>query len=114
MVDDYSKEIRDLEAQHDDLVQAEGDQETIQDLGRQIDILHALYARARQLFERGLDDPDLRAGLKIRGYGDWTLDNVYAFVYEAAVELPSTGHHAFLREIAATDFERLLLPVPLP
>jgi hypothetical protein len=104
VVDDYSKEIRDLEAQHDDLVQAEGDQETIQDLGRQIDILHALYARARQLFVRGLDDPDLRAGLKIRGYGDWTLDNVYAFVYERSVELPEDGHGAFLVGIREADF----------
>src|SRR5439155_888497 len=60
------------------------------------------------LYDRGQGEVDLRRGLTMRGYGEWTLDNVYAFVYETAVELPAGGHGQFLGEINDTDFARLL------
>ena len=40
----------DLEAQVEELVEAEGDKETIADLSMQAEILRALYAQARELF----------------------------------------------------------------
>jgi hypothetical protein len=107
-VDDYQKEIADLEVQIEQLVEADGDAKTIAELSMQLEILKAIYARALDLLERGKKDQALRYGLRIQGYGDWTLDNVYAFVYERAVELEPQQHGAFVGGIKTTDFALLL------
>jgi hypothetical protein len=109
-VDDYQKEIADLEAQVDQLVEAEGDAKTIAELSMQVEILKAIYSRAMDLLARGKTDEGLRYGLRIQGYGDWTLDNVYAFVYERSVELEPRAHSAFVGGIKATDFALMLNP----
>src|SRR5260370_39742636 len=77
-VNDYQKEIADLEAQMDQLVEAEGDPKTIAELSMQLDILKDIYARALDLLERGRKDQGLRHGLRIQVYGDWTFVNLYA------------------------------------
>jgi len=107
-VDDYQKEIADLETQVEQLVEAEGDAKTIAELSMQLEILKAIYARATDLFQRGKKDEGLRYGLRIQGYGDWSLDNVYAFVYERSVELEPNVHHAFVGGIKAADFALML------
>jgi len=107
-VDDYEKEIADLEVQIEQLVEAEGDAKTIAELSMQLEILKAIYGRTLDLLERGKKDSDLRFGLRMQGYGDWTLDNVYAFVYERAVELEPQQHGAFVGGIKTTDFALLL------
>ena len=71
-------------------------------------VLEALYAQAVELFDRGRQDAELRNRLRMRGYGDWTLENVYAFVYESAVDLPGQGHQAFVGGIREQDFAGLL------
>ena len=107
-MDDYQKEIADLETQVEQLVEAEGDAKTIAELTMQLEILKAIYSRALDLLARGRGDEGLRYGLRIQGYGDWTLDNVYAFVYERAVELEPRAHSAFVGGIKTTDFALLL------
>jgi hypothetical protein len=107
-VDDYQKEIADLEAQVEQLVEADGDAKTIAELSMQLDILKAIYARAGDLYRRGLKDDGLRYGLRIQGYGDWNMDNVYAFVYERSVELEPEAHSAFVGGIRSTDFALML------
>jgi hypothetical protein len=107
-VDDYQKEIADLEAQVVQLVEAEGDAKTIAELSMQLEILKVIYARAVDLFQRGRKDDGLRYGLRIQGYGDWTLDNVYAFVYERSVELEPKAHSAFVGGIKTADFALML------
>jgi hypothetical protein len=109
-VDDYQKEIADLEAQVEQLVAEEGDARTIAELSMQLEILKAIYSRATDLFQRGQKDEDLRYGLRIQGYGDWTVDNVYAFVYERSVELEPKAHSAFVGGIRAADFALMLNP----
>jgi hypothetical protein len=109
-VDDYQKEIADLEAQVDHLVEQEGDARTIAELSMQLEILKAIYARAIDLYQRGLKDEGLRYGLRIQGYGDWNMDNVYAFVYERSVELEPRAHSAFVGGIKAADFALMLNP----
>jgi len=108
-MDDYSKEIGDLQREVDRLVEAEGDQQEIAELEMQIRVLKALYEQATTLYEQGRGDPDLRRQLVIRGYGEWTLDNVYAFVFETAVDLPDVEPTAFVKEVSHTDFARLLI-----
>src|SRR6266513_1441618 len=107
-VDDYQKEIADLETQVEQLVEQEGDATTIAELSMQLEILKAIYARAIDLYQRGRKDEDLRYGLRIQGYGDWSIDNVYAFVYERAVELEPAGHHTFVGGIRSADFALML------
>ena len=107
-MDDYQKEIADLETQVEQLIAAEGDAKTIAELSMQLEVLKALYARATDLFHRGLKDEGLRYGLRIQGYGDWTIDNVYAFVYERSVELEPKAHSAFVGGIKSTDFALML------
>lgn len=107
-MDEYQKEIADLEAQIEELVQAEGDKHEIADLQMQAEVLKAMYARAVELFDAGNQDPHLRLALSMRGFGDWNLDNAYAFVYETAVELPYGGHGAFVGSIRNADFEAML------
>ena len=107
-MDDYQKEIADLETQAEQLVEAEGEAKTIAELSMQLEILKAIYARATDLLQRGKKDEGLRYGLRIQGYGDWNLDNVYAFVYERSVELEPNAHHAFVVGIKAADFALML------
>jgi hypothetical protein len=107
-VDDYQKEIADLETQVEQLVEEEGDAKTIAELSMQLEILKAIYTRATDLFQRGLKDDGLRYGLRIQGYGDWSLDNVYAFVYERSVELEPKAHSAFVVGIRSADFALML------
>jgi hypothetical protein len=107
-VDDYQKEIADLERQVEQLVEAEGDAKTIAELSMQLEILKTIYARATDLYQRGRVDEGLRYGLRIQGYGDWSVDNVYAFVYERAVELEPGPHSAFVGGIKNTDFALML------
>ncbi len=107
-MDDYEKEIADLEAQVEQLVEAEGEAKTIAELTMQLEILKAIYTRAIDLLARGKTDDGLRYGLRIQGYGDWNIDNVYAFVYERAVEIESMAHGAFVGGIKTTDFALLL------
>ena len=107
-MDEYLKEIRDLRREVEQLVEAEGDQREIRDLEDQIGILDAIYSRAGELYERGREDADLRRRLRMRGYGDWTLDHVYAFVYEQSVELPDGTPKEFAEEIRDADFANRL------
>ncbi len=107
-MDDYQKEIADLEAQVEQLVEEEGDAKTIAELSMQLEILKAIYSRAADLFQRGRRDEGLRYGLRIQGYGDWTIDNVYAFVYERSVELEPKAHSAFVGGIKTADFALML------
>ena len=107
-MDDYQKEITDLETQVEQLVEAEGDATTIAELSMQLEILKAIYARATDLFQRGQKDEGLRYGLRIQGYGDWNIDNVYAFVYERSVELEPEAHRAFVGGIRAANFALML------
>ncbi len=108
-MDDYSKEISDLEREVERLVEAEGEPQEIAELTMQIRVLKALYEQATTLFEQGRSDADLMRQLIIRGYGEWTLENVYAFVFEAAVDLPDIEPRAFVQGISHADFASLLI-----
>ena len=107
-MDDYQKEIADLERQIEQLVEAEGAAKTIAELTMQAEVLKAIYARATDLLKQGRNDEGLRYGLRIQGYGDWNLDNVYAFVYERSVELEPGPHSAFVGGIKKADFAMML------
>jgi hypothetical protein len=107
-VDEYTQEINDLQAQVDAMIEADEDKKLIADLEIQLQILRAIYQQATRLLVEGQSDEELRRSLAIRGYGDWNIDNVYAFVYEMAVDLPPEPQGSFVGEIRDTDFSALL------
>jgi hypothetical protein len=106
---DYTHEIDELQAQVDAMVEAEEDPKEIAELQMQLQILRAIYDQASRVFEAGRGSEELRRNLALRGYGEWSLDNVYAFVFEATTDLPSQEHRSFLGEISETDFAAALL-----
>ena len=108
-MDDYAKEITDLQREVDRLIEGEGDPDEIAELELQIRVLRAIYERAFELHEQGARNPELPIRLRMRGYGEWNLDNVYAFVYEQSIEIPDTDTRAFVKEITATDFAGVLV-----
>ena len=107
-MDEYSQEINEIQSQIDAMVEAEEDGNLIADLEMQLQILRVLYQQATMLMAEGEGNPELRRNLAMRGYGDWTLDNVYAFVYETSVDLPNDVQGSFLGEIRDTNFASLL------
>ncbi len=107
-MDEYEKEIRDVQREVERLAEADGDAEAIRELEMQVQVLTAIYAQAQALLKRGDTDPELRSGLAMRGYGPWNLDNVYTFVYESAVDMSAEGHNQFVKEVSHTDFADLL------
>jgi hypothetical protein len=46
--------------------------------------------------------------LAARGYGAWTLEDVYAFVYEEALDLEASGPDEFAAAIDRCDFKMRL------
>jgi hypothetical protein len=108
VVNDYTREIEELQAQIDAMVEAEEDPREIAELQMQLHILRAIYDQAVQVFDAGRRNEDLSQRLALRGYGDWTLDNVYAFVFDTTTDLTSKEHRSFLGEIRETDFAALL------
>lgn len=103
-MDEYQGEIRELRTEIDQMVEAEEDPKLIADLELQAQLLEAIYDQARALLARGDDEAELRERLRVRGYGDWNLENVYAFVYETATDLPTDGGQPFATEIRGADF----------
>src|SRR5260370_12040535 len=59
-MDDYSKEISDLTAQIEQMVEEEADKVQIADLSMQLEILKLLYNRAIELYTAGERDLELR------------------------------------------------------
>jgi hypothetical protein len=107
-MDEYRREINELQAQVEAMIEAEEDKREIAELQMQVQVLRTIYQQAVTLFEEGRRDERLPQHLALRGYGDWTLDNVYSFVYDTSVDLPAEGHHSFVGEIRSTDFAELL------
>ncbi|MDQ6899486.1 MAG: hypothetical protein M3072_08265 [Candidatus Dormibacteraeota bacterium] len=108
-MDEYQREMRELEEQIDTMTAADEDPKEIAELQMQLNVLRAIYSQASSLLQAGKLDPALPESLALRGYGLWNIDNVYAFVYEAAIDLPAEGHRSFVGEIRDTDFAGLLV-----
>lgn len=107
-MDQYQTEIRELRATLARLREADGDLELIDEYEAEVRNLSALYTAATETLATGRGDSRYSDALSSLGFGDWTLDNVYSYVYDLAMELPSDG-----RDLAAlineTDFAGSLL-----
>ncbi len=100
-MDEYQIEIRDIRRTLARLKAEQARSELIEEYEAELRILVALYQAALDTLERG-DDP-ARAALAQLGFGDWTLTNVYSFVFEAAMDAEPDGRD-LANVITHTDY----------
>lgn len=107
-MDEYELEIESLRRQLEHLREQEADLALIAEYEAEVRNLAALYRAARATFEEGLRQAGLARALAELGFGEWTIDNVYSFVYDASMEIVLNG-----RDLAAmvdeTDYAASLL-----
>ena len=107
-MDEYADEIAALQRSLARLRLEEAPASILEEHEVELRNLRALYRAAQQTFSAGAGDPRLPEALADLGFGEWSLDNVYSFIYEAAMDADAEG-----REIAAVvdgiDFTASLL-----
>jgi hypothetical protein len=107
-VDEYQLEIESIRTTLTRLRADEADPELIEEYEAELRILVALYAAALEVLEAGNAEARLRTVLAELEFGDWTMENVYSFVYEAALDMDESGHDLAAR-VGQTDFAGALL-----
>lgn len=86
-MDEWQLEMDEIQSNILALRAHDGDAEVIAELEAELRILVSFYETARDVFERGEGDSQLRRGFAELGMGDWTYSNVYAFVYDRAMDI---------------------------
>ena len=109
-MDEYQIEIRAVRRTLARLKAEKAREELIEEYEAELRILVALYQAATETFERGRTCTDLPLALAEIGFGDWTLTNVYSFVYEAAMDAEPDGRD-LANVITHTDYAASLLAV---
>jgi hypothetical protein len=109
-VDEYQLEIREIRRTLARLRAANAREELIEEYEAELRNLVALYEAATATFEAIGGEPTLREALQSIGFGEWTLANVYSFVYEAAMEAEEDGRD-LANIITHTDYTGSLLAV---
>ncbi|MEA2671154.1 MAG: hypothetical protein QOG45_1374 [Chloroflexota bacterium] len=107
-MDEYQIEIGQLRRTLAKLKAEKAREELIEEYEVELRILVALYQAATETLERGDTDPDLPRALAEVGFGDWTLTNVYSFIYEAAMDAEPDGRD-LANVITHTDYGASLL-----
>jgi hypothetical protein len=108
-VDEYQLEIRSLRHTLDRLRAAESEPALIEEYEAELHNLSALYTAAKETLVAGGRDERLRDALAGLGFGEWTLQNVYSFVYEASMEMDVEPGQELSARINETDYAASLL-----
>jgi hypothetical protein len=107
-VDEYQLEIQQLTGQLARLREAEADPGLIEEYEAELRNLTALYRASRETYEAGMGDRRLPQALVRAGFGPWTLENVYSFIYDVSMELPLSGQDLSML-VDGTDYAGSLL-----
>ncbi len=107
-MDEYQIEIRAVRRTLLRLKAEKAREELIEEYEVELRILVALYSAAADTLDLGETSPDLRRALSEVGFGEWTLTNVYSFVYEAAMDAEPDGRD-LANVITHTDYAASLL-----
>jgi hypothetical protein len=110
-VDEYQLEIQSLRRTLAHLREEEADPALIEEYETEYRNLSSLYRAASETFAAEEQDPRLAGILASLGFGEWTLSNVYSFVYDASMELPVDDGRELARRIDETDYAASLLAV---
>jgi len=108
-VDEYQLEIQSLRRTLARLREEEADPALIEEYETEYRNLSSLYKAATETFDADRTEPRLPDALASLGFGDWTLTNVYSFVYDASMELPVDDGRELARRIDETDYAASLL-----
>ena len=107
-MDEYLLEINEIRRTLARLKADKADAALIEEYEAELRNLRALYDAARHTFDLAGSEPRLRTALSELGFGDWTLQNVYSFVYEAAMATDPDGRD-LANVINHTDYATSLL-----
>ena len=110
-MDEYEIEINALRQRLERLRAAEAEPALIEEHEAELRNLSALYRAARETLGAGNSDRRLRNALGELGFGEWTLENVYSFVYDASMELAVGSGDDLAARIDETDYAASLLAV---
>jgi hypothetical protein len=108
-VDEYQLEIQSLRRTLARLRDEDADSALIEEYETEYRNLSSLYRAASETFAADQREPRLPRVLASLGFGDWTLTNVYSFVYDASMELPVDDGRELARRIDETDYAASLL-----
>jgi len=107
-MDEYQIEIREIRRTLSRLRAEKAGEDLIEEYEAELRNLVSLYEAATVTYDAVESFPDLRRALAELRFGDWTLENVYAFVYEAAMEAEPDGRD-LANVISHTDYAASLL-----
>ena len=110
-MDEYQLEIQSLNAQLEHLRETEADLALIDEYEAEVRNLSALYRAASETFNAGRQDRRLAAALTALGFKEWSMGNVYSFVYDLSMDLPLDGGRGLATMIDETDYAGSLLEV---
>jgi hypothetical protein len=110
-VDEYQLEIQSLRRTLARLREEDADSALIEEYETEYRNLSSLYRAASETFDADEKEPRIADALASLGFGDWTLPNVYSFVYDASMELPVDDGRELARRIDETDYAASLLAV---
>ncbi len=108
-MDEYQLEIQSLRRTLARLREENADSALIEEYETEYRNLSSLYRAATDTFGADGSEPRLPGALASLGFGDWTLTNVYSFVYDASMELPVDDGRELARRIDETDYAASLL-----
>lgn len=107
-MDEYQLEIQATRRKLARLKADKADAALIEEYEAELRNLVALYQAAQETLAAGEGRPRLRAALSQLGFGDWNLENVYSFVYDASLEAEEDGRD-LANAITHTDYAASLL-----
>ena len=84
-MDEYQLEINEVRRTLARLKADRADPSLIEEYEAELRNLRALYQAAVETLQAGERDERMRGALRDLGFGEWSLANVYSFVYEAAM-----------------------------
>lgn len=90
-MDEYQLEITALRRKLAHLREADAEPDVIEEFDCELRNLIALYQATQDAFVAGETDPKVPLALQELGFGDWSFENVYNFVYEAAMDVELDG-----------------------
>ena len=109
-MDEYQLEINQIRRTLAGLKADKADPSLIEEYEAELRNLRALYQAAVDTLEAGTREPRIRAALAELGFGGWTLQNVYSFVYDAAMAAEE-DERDLANVITHTDYATSLLQV---
>jgi signal transduction histidine kinase len=112
-VDEYTLEISAVRRTLARLKADKAEPALIEEYEAELRNLRALYQAAIDTLQAGESQPRMRATLRDLGFGEWTLANVYSFVYEAAMAAEPDDRD-LANVITHTDYAASLLDASDP